>query len=88
MLPIICFNCNEVGHMAIRCTKKKNYKGGDKYKNRREDNNKDYKDEGKKSCYIAEEKIRDDSDEHDDKVVNVAMKEKSNEDEVAALVTL
>ena len=23
-LPIICFNCNEVGHIATRCTQKKN----------------------------------------------------------------
>ena len=27
-LPIICFNCNEVGHIAARCTQKKNYKDG------------------------------------------------------------
>ena len=25
-LPIICFNCNEVGHVAARCTKKMTYK--------------------------------------------------------------
>ena len=29
-LPIICFNCNEVGHIAARCPEEKNYKGGDK----------------------------------------------------------
>ena len=29
-LPIICFNFNEVGHIATRCPKKKNYEGGDK----------------------------------------------------------
>ena len=27
-LPIICFNCNEVGHIAARCTQKKTYKEG------------------------------------------------------------
>lgn len=32
-LPIICFNCNEVVHMAARCTQKKNYRDGNKYKN-------------------------------------------------------
>ena len=25
-LPIICFNCNEGGHIVARCTQKKNYK--------------------------------------------------------------
>ena len=25
-LPIICFNFNEVGHIAARCTQKKDYK--------------------------------------------------------------
>ena len=40
-LPIICFNCNEVGHIAARCEKKKNYRGGDKKKSRRDEDNKD-----------------------------------------------
>ena len=82
-LPIICFNCNEVGHIAARCSKTKNYKGGDKYKSRRDEDSKDYKDKGKK-YYIVEE---DDSDEHDDEVVYVAMKDESDEDETTALVT-
>ena len=29
-LPIICFNLNEVGHIAPRCLEKKNYRGCDK----------------------------------------------------------
>ena len=29
-LPIICFNCNEVVHIATRCPKKRNYEGNDK----------------------------------------------------------
>ena len=29
-LPIICFNCNEVGHIVARCTQKKTYKEGRK----------------------------------------------------------
>ena len=53
-LPIICFNCNEVGYIAARCTQKKNYKDGSKFKNKKEDGNKDYKDKGKR-CYIVEE---------------------------------
>ena len=73
-LPIVCFNYNEVGHIATRCThKKKDYKEGRKYKdykNKREDDKKDYKDKGKR-CYIVDE----DSDGNDDEVVYVAMKD-------------
>ena len=81
-MPIICFNCNEVGHISARCTQKKNHKEGRKYKNKREDNNKDYKDKSKR-CYIVEEY----SDENDDEVVYVAMKDEPDEDEVTTLVT-
>ena len=52
-MPIICFNCNEVGHIAARCPQKKDYKESNKYKYRREDDKKDYKEKGKK-CYIVE----------------------------------
>ena len=82
-LPIICFNCNEIGHITARCSEKKNHRGSDKYKGRRNEDNKDYKGKGKK-CYIVEE---DDSNEHNDEVVYVALKEKSDEDEAIALVT-
>ena len=50
-LPIICFNCNEVGHIAAKCTQKKNYNDGSKFRKKKEDGNKDYKDKGKR-CYI------------------------------------
>ena len=70
-LPIICFNCHEVGHISGRCTQKKNYKEGNKYKNRREDDSRDHKDKIKK-CHIVEE---EDSYENDDEVVYVAMKD-------------
>ena len=46
-LPIICFNCNEVGHIASRCLEKKNYRGGNKYKSRGDEDNKDSKQKGK-----------------------------------------
>ena len=69
-IPIICFNYNEVGHIDARCPKKKIYKGGDNFKGKRNEDNKNYKDKGKK-CYIAKE---DDSDEHDDEVLYIAMK--------------
>ena len=78
-LLIIFFNCNEVGHIFARCLEKKKYRGGDKYKSRRDEDNKDYKDKGKKSCDIAEEETRDNFGEHDDEVVYVAMKDESDE---------
>ena len=81
-LPIICFNCNEVGHIAARCSQKKNYKEGKKYKNRRENDNRYHKDKGKK-YYIVEE----DSDENDEELVYIAMKDESNEDKAMTLVT-
>ena len=78
-LPVIYFNCNEVGHIAARCTQKNNHKEGGKYKKKWEDSNKDKA----KRCYIVEE----DSNENDDEVVYVAMKDESDEDEATALVT-
>ena len=60
-----------------RTTKKRK-----KYKNKRENDSRDYKDKGKR-CYIVEE----DSDENGDAVVYVAMKAKSDEDEATTLVT-
>ena len=62
----MCFNCNEVGHIAARCLGKKNNRSGDKYKSKRDENKKDYKDKGKKSCYIFEEENKDGSNDHDD----------------------
>ena len=53
-----------------------------KYKNKREYGSKDYKDKGK-ICYIVEE----DSEENDDEVVYVAMKDELDEDEATTLVT-
>ena len=86
-LPIICFNCNEVGHIIARCLEKKNYRGGDKYKSRRDEDITNYKDKGKKSCYIVKEETKDGSDDHDDEVVYVVMKDEPDEDEITALVT-
>lgn len=58
--PIIYFPCNKVGHIATRCHDRED-KDESKYKGRRDDRefkkNKDYKDNGKKSCYIVEDKI-------------------------------
>ena len=68
-LPIMCFNCNEVGHISTRCRENKNYRGGDKYKSRRDKDNKYYKVRVKKFCYITEEETKDGFDDHDDEVV-------------------
>ena len=57
------------------------------FKSRRDEDKKDYKDKDKKSCYIAEEETKDGFDDHDDEVVYVPMKEKSNEDEATTLVS-
>ena len=83
----MCFNCNEVGHITTRCLVKKKYKNGDKYRSKRDEDNTYYKDKGKKSCYIAEEETKIGSDDHDDEVVYVAMKDDSNEDEAITLVS-
>ena len=48
----------------------------------RDDDKRDYKEKGKK-CYIVEEN----SDDSDDEVVYVAMKDQSDEEEATALVT-
>jgi hypothetical protein len=85
-LPIMCFNCNEVGHIATRCLEKKNYRGGDNYKSRKDEDNKEYKDKGKKSCYIVEEETKDGSEDRDDEVVYVAMKDESDEDTLVSCV--
>ena len=83
----MCFNYNEVGHIFDRCPQKKNYRGGDKYKSRRDEDNKAYKDKDKKSCYIAEEETKDGFDDHEDEVVYVAMKDDADEDEATTLVS-
>ncbi len=43
---------------------------------------------GKNSCYIAKEETRDESNEHDDEVVYVAIKDESDEDEATILLWL
>ena len=89
-MPIICFNCHEVGHISARCPKKKNKdeKYGDKYKSRRDDDNKSYKDKGKKSCYIAEKDSDDESSNSEEiEVVYVSLKDDSNDDNSTTLIS-
>ena len=47
-LPMMFFNCNEVSHNVARCLEKKNNRSGDKYRSKRDEDNKYYKDKGKK----------------------------------------
>ena len=75
------------GHISGRCQEKKNNRSGDKYRSKRDENKKDYKDKGKKSCYIIEEETKEKSNDHDEEVVFVAMKDDSDEDEATALVS-
>lgn len=66
---------------STRCPKKKSNRSGDQYIGKRDDNKKDYKDKGNKSCYIIEEESNDGFDDHDDEVVYVSMKDElENED--------
>ena len=89
-MPIICFNCNEVGYIVARCLDKKNWdeRHGDKYKRRKDEDSKRYEDRGKKSCYIAKEDSKiESSDSEEVEVVYVVMKDDSNEDEATTLIS-
>ena len=83
----MCFNYNEVGHITARCLEKKKNRGGHKYRSKRDEDRKDYKDKGKKSCDIAEEETKDESDNHDDEVAYVEMKDDFDEDEATTQVS-
>ena len=80
----MCFNCNEVGNIATRYPDKSNNRNEDKFRGRKGDGKKGYKDKGNNSFYISDEQY---SDESDDEVVYVAMKDESDEDEATTLMT-
>ena len=89
-MPIILFNFHEVGHIDVRCPEKKNIdeKYGDKYKRRRDDDSKSYKDKGKKSCYIDEQDSDSESSNFDEvEVVYVAIKDDSDDDDDTTLIS-
>ena len=86
-LPMKCFSCNEVGQIVTRFLEKKNTEVVTKYKSRRDEDNKDYKDIGKKSCYITKEETHDGSNNHDNEVVYVAMKDESQKDKATVLMS-
>ena len=55
-----------ISHIATRCPERTNNINGEKYKSKRDENNKDYKDKEKKVFYIVEEGSNDESDDHDE----------------------
>lgn len=85
-LPLIYFSCNKVGHISARCSNRENKdeKRERKYKGRSDDwynrRNKDYKDKGKKYCYISEEETDNEFESNDEEVVYGSMKEDFDED--------
>lgn len=61
---------------------------GDKYRSRRDEDKKGYKDKGKKSCYTSKEDTNDESDKSNkEEVLYVIIKDDSNEDDATALVS-
>lgn len=80
-ITLICFSCEEVGHITTRCPNKedKDKKRNNRFKGKKEFKKyKDYKDKGKKSCYIAKDY---DSDDNEEVVVYIAIKDESNKEE-------
>ena len=77
----------DFGYIVARHLEKKNYRCGDEYKSRRDEDKKYYKDKHKKYCYIDKQETRDESNEHDDEVVYVTINDESSEDEATALVS-
>jgi hypothetical protein len=86
-LPIICFNCHEVGHIETRCLDKSNNKNEEKFKVRKDDSKKGYKDKGKKACYNSEEESNDESKDRDNELFYVSIKDDYDEDEEIALIS-
>ena len=55
---MICFSCEEIGHIAARCPNKENKdeKRGNKHKGKKDSKKyKSFKDKGKKSYFIAKD---------------------------------
>ena len=57
-VPLICFSCEEIGHIAATCPNKesKDEKKSHKYNGKKDfKNHKSFKDKGKKTCFIAKD---------------------------------
>ena len=79
-IPLICFSCEVVCHVATRCPNKeiKDDKKFNKFKGKKYFKSyKDYKDKRKKSCYIAKDSNSDDEDE----MVYIAIKDELDDED-------
>ena len=92
-IPIVYFTSYIVGHTDVRCLVRED-KDERKYKKcqgRRDgrDNRgyKDYKDKGNKSCYIFKEETVNSSNDNEEEVVYVAMKDEFDEDKKTTLIS-
>ncbi|MDF3680761.1 hypothetical protein P3S38_27665, partial [Enterobacter hormaechei] len=65
-MPIICFNCNEVGHIAARCPNKQNKDEKKGYKYNGKKDFKSFKDKGKKTYFMAKNSNGSDDEEEDE----------------------
>ena len=85
-IPLICFSCEEIGHIATRYPNKEGKDGrkSNKYKGKKEfKGHKSYKEKGKKTYFMA--KYFDNSE---GEMVHVAIKDQSdNEEDKMALIS-
>ena len=91
-IPLICFSCQEIGHIAARCPNKQNKdeKKGHKCNDKKNfKNHKSFKDKGKKTCFMA--KDSKDPDTSEDEIVYIIVKDESyndnEEDDGMALIS-
>ena len=78
-VPLIYFSCEEIGHIAARCPIKQNK---DEKKDNKWNGKKDFKsfkNKGKKTCFMA--KDSEDSDNGEDEIVYIIVKDDSDSDE-------
>ena len=77
---MICFSCEELGHIAARCPNRedKDEKKHNKYKCKKDLKNcKDYKDKGMKYCFMA----KDSNSSDDDEMVYIDVKDEYDDEE-------
>ena len=77
-IPLICFSCEEIGHIAARCPnrERKDEKKSHKNKGKKEfKSHKSYKDKGKKTCFMVKY-----FNNCEDEIVYIAIKDESNDE--------
>ena len=78
-VPLICFSCEEIGHIAARCPNKKNKDEKKDQKWNRKKDFKSFKNKGKKTCFMA--KDSEDSNNSENEIVYISIKDNSDSDE-------